>query len=107
MQRVGMLLKVKPDKIEEYKQIHANVWPDLLAELKKAGMRNYSLWLCPDGTEFGYVEVDDWKATCDYLANSEVHSRWQEYMQNYLDSPTADDQGGQPVLLLEMSFLME
>ncbi len=107
MQRIGLLLKVKPDKLEEYKQIHAQVWPELLAELKKAGLRNYSLWLRPDGTEFGYVECDDWQASCDYLANSAVHTRWQEVMQNYLDSPTADDAGGQPVELLQMSFLME
>jgi len=107
MQRVGLLLKVKPDKIDEYKRIHAEVWPDLLAELKKAGMRNYSLWLRPDGTEFGYLECDDWQAACDYLATSEVHTRWQTFMQNYLDSPTDADSGGQPVEMLEMSFLME
>lgn len=107
MQRVGLLLRVKPDKLEEYKQIHANVWPELLAELRAAGMRNYSLWLGPGGMEFGYLECDDWQATCDYLAKSEVHSRWQEYMQNYLDSPADAASGGQPVQLLEMTFLMD
>lgn len=107
MQRVGLLLKVKPHKIAEYKELHANVWPDLLAELKAAGIRNYSLWLNDDGTEFGYLECDDWDAACAYLAKSEVHDRWQEFMQNYLDSPTDASQGGQPVKLLEMSFLME
>ena len=90
MQRVGFLLQVKPDKIAEYKQLHDDIWPELLAELKAAGMRNYSLWLRPDGLEFGYLECDDWQATCDYL-----------------DSPTDAGQGGQPVQMLEMSFLME
>ncbi len=107
MQRIGLLLQVKPDKIEEYKKIHANVWPDLLAELKAAGMRNYSLWLLPNGMEFGYLECDDWDATCAYLDKSEVHTRWQVFMQDYLDSATDSDQGGQPVKLLQMSFLME
>jgi len=107
MQRVGMLLKVKPEKIEEYKRIHKNVWPELLAELKAAGMRNYSLWLAPDGSQFGYVECDDWQACCDYLAKSEVHTRWQEYMQDYLDTPPDSSQGGQPVQMLEMTFLLE
>ncbi|HXG25048.1 MAG TPA: L-rhamnose mutarotase [Chthonomonadales bacterium] len=107
MQRVGFLIKVKPDKIEEYKRLHENVWPDLLAELKAAGIRNYSLWLRPDGLEFGYLECDDWQAACDYLAQSEVHERWQQFMQNYLDSPTDATQGGQPVEMLEMSFLLE
>jgi L-rhamnose mutarotase len=107
MQRIGLLLRVKPEKLEEYKAIHQNVWPDLLAELKRAGIRNYSLWLGPDGMEFGYLECDDWDAACAYLATSEVHTRWQEYMQNYLDSPTDASQGGQPVQLLERTFLME
>jgi L-rhamnose mutarotase len=107
MERVGLLLKVKPGKLEEYRKLHENIWPDLKAELKAAGMRNYSLWLCPDGTEFGYLECDSWQATCDYLAGSEVHDRWQELMQNYLDSPVDTGQGGQPVTLLEMSFLLE
>ena len=107
MQRVGLLLRVKPEKIEEYKEIHANVWPELLAELKAAGIRNYSLWLGPDGLEFGYLECDDWQAACDYLAKSDVHTRWQEYMQNYLDSPTDEGAGGQPVQLLERTFLLE
>lgn len=106
MQRVGFLIKVKPDKIEEYKKIHQQVWPELLAELKAAGIRNYSLWLRPDGLEFGYLECDDWQATCDYLAQSEVHTRWQVYMQNYLDSPIAGE-SAQPIEMLEMSFLLE
>ena len=107
MQRIGLLIRVKPEKLDEYLAIHENVWPDLLAELKAAGMRNYSLWLAPGGLEFGYLECDDWDAACAYLDKSEVHSRWQEYMQNYLDSPTSSEQGGQPVTLLKMSFLME
>ena len=107
MQRVGLLIHVKPEKLEEYKRIHADVWPDLLAELKKAGIRNYSLWLRPDGIEFGYLECDDWQAACDYLETSEVHTRWQVFMQDFLDSPTDSGQGGQPVQMLEMSFLME
>ncbi len=107
MQRVGILIKVKPEKLEEYKRLHAHVWPELLAELRAAGIRNYSLWLRPDGMEFGYLECDDWQAACEYLAKSEVHTRWQEFMQNYLESPTDAAQGGQPVERLEMSFLME
>ena len=107
MQRIGILIRVKPDKIEEYRRLHENVWPDLLAELKAAGMRNYSLWLRPDGMEFGYLECDDWHAMCAYLDRSAIHARWQEFMQDYLDSATDAGQGGQPVEMLEMSFLME
>ncbi|MDQ3656514.1 MAG: L-rhamnose mutarotase, partial [Chloroflexota bacterium] len=42
MQRVAFRLKVKPDKLDEYVRSHAEVWPELLADLKAAGYRNYS-----------------------------------------------------------------
>jgi L-rhamnose mutarotase len=106
MERIAFLIKVKPEKIEEYKKIHESVWPDLLAELKTAGMRNYSLWMGPNGMEFGYLECDNWDAVCAYLEKSEVHTRWQEYMQDYLDTP-AEGEGGQPIEMLKQSFMLE
>lgn len=104
MQRVGFLIRVKPEKLEEYKKHHSPIWPELVEELKTAGMRNYSLWLHPSGLEFGYLECDDWDAVCAYLADSEVHTKWQELMQNYLDTGTDAGQGGQPVQMLEHVF---
>ena len=107
MQRVALIIRVKPEKLNEYRKLHDPIWPELVAELKAAGLRNYSLWLQPDGTEFGYVECDDWQASCDYLATSEIHTRWQEMMQDYLASPMEAAAGGQPVEMLERVFLME
>ena len=106
MQRIAFLIRVRPEKLPEYLQLHNPIWPELAAELKAAGIRNYSLWLKPDGTEFGYMECDDWKATCDYLAVSPVHTRWQELMKDFLISPTDAALGGQPVEMLEQSFLL-
>jgi len=45
MKRVGFLLKVKPEKIIEYKARHQVVWPEMLSALRRAGWRNYSLYL--------------------------------------------------------------
>jgi len=107
MQRVAFLIRVKPEKLDEYRRLHNPIWPELAAELKAAGLRNYTLWLQPDGTEFGYVECDDWQASCDYLATSEVHTRWQELMQTYLATPIDAASGGQPVEILEKVFFLE
>src|SRR5438067_7021669 len=101
MQRIGFVIHVRPEKLEEYKRLHNPIWPELAAELRAAGLRNYSLWLQPDGTEFGYLECDDWQAACDYLAKSEVHTRWQDKMKDFLLTPTDTGQGGQPVQMLE------
>jgi len=43
MQRVCFLLKVRPERLEEYKVRHRTVWPEMLDALRETGWRNYSL----------------------------------------------------------------
>ena len=59
MKRVGFLLKVKEDKIEEYKRHHEAVWPEMLDALRRTGWHNYSLFMREDGTLFGYFETPE------------------------------------------------
>ncbi len=106
MQRIGLLLNVRPEKLEEYRRLHNPIPADLAAELKAAGISNYSLWLRPDGVEFGYLECEDWEASCEYLQDAPAHVKWQEQMREFLLSPVDESQGGQPVELLEMAFLL-
>ena len=58
MKRVGFLLKVKQDLIEEYKIHHQNVWPEMKSALNRHGWKNYSLFMTPDGLLFGYCEPE-------------------------------------------------
>ena len=39
-QRVGFVLRVKPDRVDEYVLAHREVWPEMLEALKDAGIRN-------------------------------------------------------------------
>ena len=43
MQRVSFVLQVKPERIEEYKELHRRVWPEMQAALRETGWSNYSL----------------------------------------------------------------
>ena len=45
MKRIGIVLKVRKDKIEEYKKAHENVWPEMKEALSRTGWHNYSLIL--------------------------------------------------------------
>ena len=68
MKRVGFLLKVKEDRIEEYKRHHKAVWPEMLDALRRTGWHNYSLFMRDDGLLFGYFETpDDFQAALDAL----------------------------------------
>ena len=62
MQRVCFQLQVKPDRLEEYKERHRAVWPDMLAALAATGWHNYSLFLREDGLLIGYFETPSLEA---------------------------------------------
>jgi L-rhamnose mutarotase len=51
--RICFLLKVRQERLEEYKMRHASVWPEMLAALRETGWHNYSLFLRPDGLLVG------------------------------------------------------
>ena len=48
MQRIGFVMRLLPGAEATYRQRHANVWPEMLAELKAAGASNYSIFLDGD-----------------------------------------------------------
>jgi len=89
MQRVCFQLQVKPERIEEYKARHREVWPDMLRALKESGIRNYSIFR--DGNQvFGYFESDDLAAAAAYLGRQEVCARWQDAMADLLEERVPD-----------------
>ena len=67
MQRMGMVIGIKPEKIAEYKELHANCWPEILKGIEESNIRNYSIWL-HEGEQrlFGYWEYhgETLKQTC-------------------------------------------
>lgn len=57
MQRMGMVIGVKPEMIAEYKRLHAAVWPEVLALISDCNIRNYTIFLRePENLLFGYWE---------------------------------------------------
>jgi len=85
MQRICFLLRVKPDRLEEYKERHKAVWPEMLDALRETGWHNYSLFLRDDGLLIGYVETPDFQAAIDGMAKKEVNQRWQSQMAEFFD----------------------
>jgi L-rhamnose mutarotase len=88
MQRAAFLLKVRADRLAEYKAHHEHVWPEMLEALHAAGWHNYSLFLRDDGLLFGYVETPDGLAAAqDRMASTAINTRWQELMAPFFESP--------------------
>lgn len=88
MKRVGFILKVKAEKIEEYKRHHKQVWPEMLDALRRHGWSNYSLFMRPDGALFGYFETPhSLQAAVDGMSGEEVNAKWQALMAPYFEAP--------------------
>jgi L-rhamnose mutarotase len=87
MQRVCFVLQVKPEKLEEYKQRHRTVWPEMKAALRETGWNNYSLFLRGDGLLVGYLETDNFERARAGVAEREVNERWQRAMGDFFVQP--------------------
>lgn len=87
MHRVAFKLKVKQDKLEEYKKVHQEVWEEMLEALREAGWHNYSLFVAESGLLFGYFETPhDFETARKLMAEKEVNTRWQEEMAPFFES---------------------
>ena len=85
MQRICFLLKVKPERLEEYEARHQTVWPEMLQALRETGWKNYSLFLRPDGLLVGYVETDDFEKAVSGMQSYPVNERWQREMAQFFE----------------------
>ncbi|MEV8553551.1 L-rhamnose mutarotase [Streptomyces glaucescens] len=94
MQRVCFLLKVRHDKIAEYRERHAAVWPEMLDALSATGWHNYTLFLRDDGLLVGYLETEDFEAALAGMEATDVNARLQAEMAPYfatLDGARPDE----------------
>lgn len=73
------VLEVRPGYEEEYRKRHDEIWPEMLAALRDAGISNYNIFR-HGLTLFGYFETDDLEAAKTRLAKDPVNQRWAEWM---------------------------
>lgn len=79
-QRVCFVLRVRPERLAEYEERHARVWPSMREALTAAGWHNYSLFSDGRGTVIGYLETDDFDRARAAMAKTDVNALWQAEM---------------------------
>jgi L-rhamnose mutarotase len=89
VERVCFLLRVRPDRLGEYRERHREVWPEMLEALRETGWRNYSLFLRDDGLLVGYLECEDFEASRAAMEERDVNARWQAEMAQFFELPGA------------------
>jgi len=86
VKRVGFILKVRADKVREYRERHRAVWPEMLEALRRAGWHNYSLFMRDDGLLFGYAETPEGlRSALEGMQGTEVNKRWQNAMAPFFE----------------------
>ena len=85
MERVCFNVQVRVERLDEYRERHTAVWPEMLAALSAAGWSNYSLFLRPDGLLIGYLETEDFAAAQRAMEETDVNARWQAEMAPFFE----------------------
>ncbi len=98
MERVCFQLQVRPDRLEEYRELHAAVWPSMLGAIEQSGRRNYSLFLREDGLLIGYYETDEDGASQRSLAENPATAPWEALMADFFVSVNGRPDQGAPRL---------
>ncbi|MCL5985670.1 MAG: L-rhamnose mutarotase [Actinobacteria bacterium] len=83
MSRVGFLFRIKPELKDEYKKAHDEIWSEMISEMRRVGLRNYSIFFRKDGLLFAYLETDDFDKAMSEFSKTEANERWQKYMEKY------------------------
>jgi L-rhamnose mutarotase len=107
MERVCFVLQVRPERLQEYKERHRAVWPEMRQALSETGWSNYSLFLRPDGLLVGYVETENFERAREEMARREVNERWQRDMAAFFIAPQAGDLPDRALLRLEEVFHLD
>ena len=90
MQRVAFVMRVKEGEADEYVRRHREVWPQVEADMRRAGVQKMSIFM--SGKQlFLYMEVDDYAEASRILAESPDSVRWEEYMAPIMENAGGSD----------------
>jgi len=91
MRRIAFKMKLKAGFEQEYKKRHDMIWPELSAELTKAGVFDYSIYLDEETlTLFAFQKLTDDNAA-DELPQSVIVRKWWDYMKDIMEYDEKDE----------------
>ncbi len=101
MERVGHIWRVRPGKLEEYARRHAEIWPELDALLREAGVTRYTIYSWGEFL-FSHLECDDFALLAARFNGDPVAQRWEQEMSDVLEYLEVDPETGWPARLREI-----
>lgn len=101
MAEIGHVWRAREGKEEEYRRVHATVWPDVEQALRNAGVTKYVIYGWGSYL-FSHMEVDDYKAMVEKYNADPAAQRWEEQVGHLIEFIEADPDTGWPVVLDEV-----
>ena len=103
-ERIAFRMVLNPGQAAEYKRRHDELWPQMKAALREAGISDYSIWLDPETNHLfaTLVRADD--HTMDLLPKTEINRRWWDFMADIMQY---DDRGEPVAVPLDQVFHMD
>ena len=107
VERYAMAVKLKDEKREYYLENHQNVWPEVLSELKKIKVKNYSIFL-KDDFMFGYLEYegDNFNQDMTEMQKIPIVEKWTNLMINCFN-PFPGNEDNNSWVMMDEIFYME
>lgn len=83
-ERIAFRMVLNPGQAEEYRRRHDEIWPQMLAALREAGISDYTIWLDPETNHLfaTLVRADD--HTMDDLPQTQINRRWWDFMADIM-----------------------
>jgi len=105
LKRYAFMLRLRPGMEAAYEESHRNVWPEMLALLKSAGISEYSIYRRDDMLILA-LRCEDFNATWSKIENDPVNLRWQQAMAPYFAQMDALREGERFPMLEEVFYLL-
>lgn len=102
--RVAFMLRLRPGMGEAYDKSHLEVWPEMLALLKRAGIEEYSIFR-RDEMLILAMRVDNFDAVWDRIEADPINARWQKAMEPFFEPTTGLRPGERFPMLQEVFYL--
>lgn len=87
----GQIGRLKKEKIEEYRALHAAPWPGVLKTIRECNLQNYSIFI-KDDLVFSYFEYTgtDYEADMEKMAEDELTQKWWEHTKPCFEKYNAE-----------------
>ena len=106
VKRYAMAVRLKDDKRDFYLKNHQNVWPEVLSELKKIKIKNYSIFL-KDDFMFGYLEYegDNFDQDMASMHKIPIVKKWENLMISCFNPFPGNEENDSWVMMDEIFYL--